>query len=143
MKQLFGWIIILVILSSCVSRKKYTESQLAYERLKTNYESYEKIKADLEAANQLCEDKLGASERKLASVNTELEYEKIKVRTLEQQMEYFKSTNTNLLDRLADLGAAGERDLVETFVLRQRGTGPAVTRASPASRCAVRTIALA
>ena len=108
MKQLFGWIIILVILSSCVSRKKYTESQLAYERLKTNYESYEKIKADLEAANQLCEDKLGASERKLASVNTELEYEKIKVRTLEQQMEYFKSTNTNLLDRLADLSVVSK-----------------------------------
>lgn len=75
-------ILLLIFLSSCVSQKKYTE---------------------LENRSQKCESDLILNKGELLVLETNLANEKNKVNALEKQMAYFKSTNTNLLDRLSDL----------------------------------------
>lgn len=83
MKNLFFPIIVLAsLLSSCVSQKKYTDMQNRAER---------------------CEGDFKTSENERSLLEANLANEKNRAKSLEQQTEYFKSTNTNLLERLSDL----------------------------------------
>ncbi|GGX11102.1 OmpA/MotB family protein [Aquimarina muelleri] len=75
-------ILIFVLLTSCVSQKKYT---------------------DLHNRAELCEGELRNASNKLLMLENNLANEKNKSKALEKQGDYFKSTNTNLLDRLSDL----------------------------------------
>ena len=72
----------LVLLTSCVSQKKYSDLENQSQRYENNL--------------KLCENEKMISETNLAN-------EKNKVHKLESQLDYFKSTNTNLLERLSDL----------------------------------------
>lgn len=83
----FFLIILAVLLSSCVSQKKYS---------------------DLENSVQLCENNLKNSQNDLVVLEVNLANETNKVKKLEQQTEYFKSTNTNLLERLSDLSVVSK-----------------------------------
>lgn len=83
----FFLIILAVLLSSCVSQKKYS---------------------DLENSVQLCENNLKNSQNDLLVLEVNLANETNKVKKLEQQTEYFKSTNTNLLERLSDLSVVSK-----------------------------------
>lgn len=85
--KLITLLLFVVLLSSCVSQKKYTE-------LQNKSESYE---TELKACN---------NERLILESN--LANEKNKTKNLSQQMEYFKSTNTNLLERLSDLSVVSK-----------------------------------
>lgn len=76
-----------VFLSSCVSQKKYTALQ---------------DRADS------CETELKTSNNQRLVLESNLANEKNKAKNLNQQMEYFKSTNTNLLDRLSDLSVVSK-----------------------------------
>ena len=80
-------ILSIVFLASCVSQKKYTALQNRAE---------------------LCENdlKISANERLVLEAN--LANEKNKTKSVEQQAEYFKSTNTNLLERLSDLSVVSK-----------------------------------
>lgn len=73
--------------------------------------SYDELKSQL----KYCDDQLALRlgdlremENELLIRNTDLANERSRVNALEQQMEYFKSTNTNLLDRLADLSVINQ-----------------------------------
>lgn len=83
----FFTLVLAVVLSSCVSQKKYSELenrlQLTSEHLKT------------------CESDKLVMEANLAN-------EKSRTKKLESQMDYFKSTNTNLLERLSDLSVVSK-----------------------------------
>lgn len=90
----FMSIILLALLTSCVSQKKYT---------------------DLQNSATLCEDKLKNTSNQLRSTSNQLlvlennlANEKNKSKALEKQGDYFKSTNTNLLDRLSDLSVVSK-----------------------------------
>ena len=80
-------LIFLLLLSSCVSQKKYTDLENQSARYKNDLE--------------LCEN-----ERMITGTN--LANEKNKVDKLESQLEYFKITNTNLLERLSDLSVVSK-----------------------------------
>ncbi len=69
-------------LASCVSQKKYTTAQ--------------------DRAN-LFENNLRNSQNEVTALEAGLANEENRSKALEQQMEYFKSTNTDLLARLSDL----------------------------------------
>jgi chemotaxis protein MotB len=84
----------IILLSSCVSQKKYAELQD-----KTNF-----CENELEASRD--ELKISKNERLLLEANLANEINKAK--NLSKQMEYFKSTNTNLLDRLSDLSVVSK-----------------------------------
>ena len=83
-----------IFLTSCISQKKYSDSenraQLAEDRA------------------QLCENDLKSKQNELLVLNANLGNETNKVNKLEKQIEYFKSTNTNLLDRLSDLSVVSK-----------------------------------
>ena len=88
MKNLkFMGLIFLVLMTSCVSQKKYTDMENQAERYKNDL--------------KLCQN-----ERIIAETN--LANEKNKADKLESQLEYFKSTNTNLLERLSDLSVVSK-----------------------------------
>ncbi|REE82779.1 chemotaxis protein MotB [Lutibacter oceani] len=72
----------LIVLTSCVSQKKYTE---------------------LENQKDQFENELSSCKSEQLILETNLSNEKNKLSKLENQLDYFKSTNTNLLDRLSDL----------------------------------------
>ena len=79
--------ILLALLTSCVSQKKYTDLENQSDRYRNDL--------------KLCE-----SEQIIAETN--LANEKNKADKLESQLEYFKSTNTNLLERLSDLSVVSK-----------------------------------
>lgn len=87
--------ILSLLMMSCVSQKKYNDSekrvQIAEERA------------------QYCEDDLKEKQNDNLMLNTRLSNEINKVNKLEKQIDYFKSTNTNLLDRLADLSIVSKK----------------------------------
>ena len=98
-------ILSMLILSSCVSKKEFVrlEDELKNERLTCN----EKIAA-LEGQLATVNNELRATENDLLVSTTELDYERSKNRSLEEQLEYFKQTNTDLLARLSDLSVVSK-----------------------------------
>ncbi len=79
--------ILILLLTSCVSQKKYASAQ------------------DRAA---LCETNLKNSQNENSMLEASIANEKNRAKSLEQQLEYFKSTNTNLLERLSDLAVVSK-----------------------------------
>lgn len=78
-----------LIITSCVSKRKYVDIENRVQLVEKN--------------EQLCKNELKTKQNDNLILNTKLINEANKVNKLEKQIEYFKSTNTNLLDRLSDL----------------------------------------
>jgi chemotaxis protein MotB len=87
MKTLSLYILVLILLTSCVSQKKYTAMQ---DRALS------------------CENELITSKNEINLLEAGLANEKNRSKSMEQQMEYFKSTNTDLLARLSDLSVVSK-----------------------------------
>lgn len=75
-------LLIIVLITSCVSQKKYTA---------------------LQDKSEACENEIKSINNERLVLEANLANEQNKAKNLSQQMEYFKSTNTNLLERLSDL----------------------------------------
>lgn len=82
MKKGIIYILCLILLSSCAARRKLADMEAMRDELK--------VKSD-------------DCERELAKAKAELEAQHHKIKNLQDDLEYQKKTNTNLLDRLADL----------------------------------------
>lgn len=82
-------VLMLVLLSSCVSQKKHTA-------LQNELDSRETVLTT-------CQDNLKSAQNDKLIMETNLANEKSRANKLENQVDYFKSTNTNLLERLSDL----------------------------------------
>ncbi|PWH85218.1 OmpA/MotB family protein [Brumimicrobium oceani] len=83
-----------VFLSSCVSQKKYTASLNQNSTLET------------QLAN--CTEELNESKNKRLILESDLSNERNKSQNLNQQLEYFKSTNSNLIDQLSALSVVSQ-----------------------------------
>lgn len=79
----------IVFFTSCVSQKKHL--------------------ALMDKA-ELCETNLNQIQKEAAVLENNLANEKNRNKSMEQQMEYFKSTNTDLLARLSDLSVVSKSD---------------------------------
>jgi chemotaxis protein MotB len=104
-----------LLLSSCVTKKDFLAMQasrddlaLQIERQKANLENCEREKAAAQSQLSTVQGNLRAKENDLLTCNTILENERNKNAMLEQQLEYFKTNNANLLDRLADLSVVSK-----------------------------------
>jgi chemotaxis protein MotB len=64
--------------------------------------------SELQNSAELCETNLKNSSNERLILENNLANEKSKSKALEQQIKYFKSTNTNLLDRLSDLSVVSK-----------------------------------
>ncbi len=88
MKRLFVFpLAFAVLFSSCVAKKKFLDLQSRHDAIK--------------AARESCEKEMTQKDADLAS-------QKGRIKDLEEQLEYLKKTNTNLLDRLADLSVINQ-----------------------------------
>ena len=104
-----------LLLNACVAKKEYVAMQgsrdelvLQLERMKIASETCEADKARLQNELSSLRSNLRDRENELLTRNTELLNERNKSAMLEQQLEYFKSNNANLLDRLADLSVVSK-----------------------------------
>ena len=88
------FLLLAVFLSSCVSQKKYTAALNQTEALETKLNN--------------CNDALKESNNERLVLESDLSNERNKSQNLTQQMEYFKSTNTNLLDQLSVLSVVSK-----------------------------------
>jgi chemotaxis protein MotB len=82
MRRILFFALMLSMMASCVSRKKYNDSQSQLTEFRNK------------ATN--CETELG-------KVSADLSTEQAKSKRLEDELDHLKKTNTNLLERMADL----------------------------------------
>lgn len=105
MKKLLFLAIPLLLLSSCVSKKKYLEMQAGmrtnYEQLQTRVNTCETDKNNLQAQLRKTETDLSQRQNELTNANS-------RIGILEKENEYLKTTNTSLLDRLSDLSVISQ-----------------------------------
>ncbi|MCU0469924.1 MAG: OmpA family protein [Arcicella sp.] len=100
MKKIFFLAASIAMMSSCVSKKKLAESQAEYSAFKASSENT-LAKARTELRD--CETSKIALESDLKSKSGDIESKAKQIKALEDQIEYLKKTNTNLLDRMSDL----------------------------------------
>jgi len=90
----------LLILGSCVSSKKYKSLQEEMENAKMSLQKCNDNLANCESAKSKMEMD---HKNQLSTVESDAKMCQSKVKSLEEQMDLLKKTNSNLLDRLSDL----------------------------------------
>ncbi len=104
--------VLAIVFNACVSKKQFLIKQAELDELRISCDNrvndLNARYAQLEREKSALAADLRQSESNLLICNTSLENEKSKNRSLEQQMEYLKATNTNLLDRLSDLSVVSK-----------------------------------
>lgn len=93
-----------VVMTACVSKKKLTEAQAEYSTFKaTSENNLTKVRTELRD----CDKSKSIVESELKSKTNELDMKSkqwvAQSKALEDQIDYLKKTNTNLLDRMSDL----------------------------------------
>ncbi|MFH1320100.1 MAG: OmpA family protein [Bacteroidota bacterium] len=91
-----------LFMGSCVSNKKFIEMQGNRDKVQSSLNSVTVQFRD-------CEKQSAEYKTKLTNKDLELMNERSKVASLEQQLDYLKSTNTNVLDLLADLSVVSKK----------------------------------
>ncbi|MFT4031779.1 MAG: hypothetical protein QM669_05125, partial [Siphonobacter sp.] len=105
------WVVVallsaMVAISSCVSKKKAAGLQARINELTAeNTKLSEKIRVDLAD----CQQKSASLQSQLDGRNSELASRVSRVKELEEQLDYLKKTNANLLDRMADLSVVSKQ----------------------------------
>ena len=101
MKKLIWVLAILPFLfTSCASKKKMTELQSRLTELQASSEqSVARAKSDLADCQSLTASLQGEVKKR----DADLEAKNGQLKSLQEQLDYMKKTNTNLLDRLSDL----------------------------------------
>jgi chemotaxis protein MotB len=98
----------LALMSSCVSKKKLLESQSKQQQIEA---LYDKVRTDLNDCRKQTDDlrsQLSGKDAQLKGKDSELAAERAKIGDLQKQLDYLKSTNNNLLDRLSDLSVVSK-----------------------------------
>lgn len=98
----------LVILSSCVSKKKFNEAQSQAERYKSSLDDCREAQDSLQEAYAM----------KSEEMQEEHQDAQNRVKDLEEQVDRLQKNNTNLLDRLSDLSViskSGAENLHKTL----------------------------
>ena len=104
MKKALMLVTSFILMTSCVSKKKLAEAQAEYSSFKASSENnLNRIRTELRDS-----DKLKSSiESELKSKTSELDLKSkqwvFQNKALEDQIDYLKKTNINLLDRMSDL----------------------------------------
>ncbi|KYG82472.1 OmpA family protein [Roseivirga echinicomitans] len=101
-------VVLTMLLSSCVSNKKYTELESARNGLNVQVTQHEQRLAEQQQQYERLENLLGQTENQLSIKEVELMGAQHQARTAEQELIYLKNSNTLLLDRLADLSVVSK-----------------------------------
>jgi len=101
MKKIIILFAILLSVSSCVSKKKYREALRKREEVNVYLDK-------VRMQQQECENIKASLSNDLRNKLSELENERQKSKSLQEQIDMMKNTNTNLLDRLSDLSVVSK-----------------------------------
>ena len=100
MKKLLVVLALMPFFFSCASKKKLADLQSRLTELQTSSDqAVAKAKADLADCNSLTASLQGEIKKR----DSDLEAKNGQLKSLQEQLDYMKRTNTNLLDRLSDL----------------------------------------
>ncbi len=100
MKKLLLVFALMPFFFSCASKKKLADLQSRLTELQTSSDqAVAKAKADLADCNSLTASLQGEIKKR----DADLEAKNGQLKSLQEQLDYMKRTNTNLLDRLSDL----------------------------------------
>lgn len=118
MNRIIVFFLSIILISSCVSKKKFVEMQDEYITFKTtSRDNISKVKNELKEK----EKQLSAYESATKSRNKELEIRSKHIKSLDEQIDFLKKTNSKLLDRMTNLtlmskaGADSMRKSMETI----------------------------
>lgn len=108
--KLFSLFLILLMLSSCISKKKFMEmqdsrdaAQSQYNSLKTQFDECQSQAVRFQADVENLSNQLNLKDQELAVSKNETQNERNRIKALQEQIDYLQQSNTNLLDRLSDL----------------------------------------
>ena len=90
----------ILLFSSCVSSKKFKNLSEEAESLRS---MLQKCKSDIADCERDKNDILVQYKTRLSNADSDLSTRDTKIKSLEDQLDYVKRTNTNLLERLSDL----------------------------------------
>jgi len=96
MKNVFLAVAMLFVLGSCASKKKLLTAQKQANEIQIQLD---KARADLND----CDSRTASLNNELKTKNDELTSKNNKLKELEDQVEFLKKNNNNLLDRMSDL----------------------------------------
>ena len=100
MKKLLLVIALMPFFFSCASKKKIADLQSRLTELQASSDqSLAKSRADLAD----CQSLTASLQAEIKKRDAELEARNASLKNLQEQLDYMKRTNTNLLDRLSDL----------------------------------------
>ena len=94
--------------SSCVSKKLLVEKQSQYDQAITGKKNCELKNQELSNDIKKLNDTNRKLEKELTACESNLNNERNQISILEQQLEYFKTNNTNLLELLTDLSVVNK-----------------------------------
>ncbi|MCF8237391.1 MAG: OmpA family protein [Saprospiraceae bacterium] len=109
-KSLFKLFLLIAVagsltMTSCVSKKKY----LAYEAQQTELRAgLQKRLTDCNTEQDALRKSVAAKENELTLQKSQLTTKDNQIKNLEDQIDYLKKTNTNLLDRMSDLSVVSK-----------------------------------
>jgi chemotaxis protein MotB len=118
MNKFTVFFLLIIFASSCVSKKKFVEIQDEYTSFKTtSRDNISKVKNEVKEKDK----QLSAYESATKTRNKELEIRSKHIKSLDEQIDFLKKTNSKLLDRMTNLtlmskaGADSMRKSMETI----------------------------
>lgn len=103
MKRILLFSLSVLLMASCVSKKKFTEMQQGREKAEASLAQFTKKFNDCDEERNELRTKLATVEGNLEKAQQELAKANENAKSLQEQLDYMKRTNTTLLANLEDL----------------------------------------
>lgn len=103
MKRILLFSLSVLLMASCVSKKKFTEMQQGREKAEASLAQFTKKFNDCEEDRKELMSKLATVEGNLEKAQQDLAKANENAKSLQEQLDYMKRTNTTLLANLEDL----------------------------------------
>ncbi len=108
MKKIALSLLSILLLASCVSNKKFNEMKAAREAAEAALARTTTELKDCDETKVMLNQSLTTANDQLRARETDLTTERNKNKSLEEQLEFMKATNTTLLARLSDLSVVSK-----------------------------------
>lgn len=108
MKKIGLSLLSVLLLASCVSNKKFNEMKAAREAAEAALARSTTELKDCDDAKVMLNQSLTTANDQLRARDADLSSERNRSKSLEEQLEYMKATNTTLLARLSDLSVVSK-----------------------------------
>lgn len=108
MRKVLMFTLSVLLLASCVSKKKFAEMRDAREKAEAALAKTTKDLRDCDEERSKLRADLNGCNENLNRAQTDLTNERNRAKSLQEQLDYMKETNTTLLARLADLSVVSK-----------------------------------